>query len=137
MPHDEGTGPEPVMMSLEGDGTPGMAHLYWNAVDRAEMYDVIQGDLNEVSIANGEILLGPVHVLASGQAGASYSEGPSGAIPAVGSAFFYLVQYREGQNASGWGTESSPWPAEPTSCDIGCPGEPIASSVASMSIKRR
>ena len=94
------------------------------------MYDVIQGDLGEVSVANGEISLGPVHVLASGQTGASYSEDPSGAIPTVGSAFFYVVQYRERQSASG-GTESSPWRAEPSFCDLGCPGDPVASSVAS------
>jgi len=137
VPHDEGSGPEPVMMSLEGDGTPEMAHLYWNPVSGAEVYDVIQGDLSQVSVSNKEISLGPVHVLASGQIGASYSEGPSGAIPVVGSAFFYLVQYREGQFVSGWGTESSPWPAEPSSCDIGCPGEPITLSVASMTVRRK
>ncbi|PYT15614.1 MAG: hypothetical protein DMF51_06355, partial [Acidobacteria bacterium] len=125
------------MMSVEEDSTPGMAHLYWNAVPGAEMYDVIQGDLSEVSVSNGEISLGPVHVLGSGQPGASYREGPSGAIPVVGSAFFYLVQYREGQSASGWGTESSPWPAEPSFCDIGCPGEPVVSSVASMTVHRK
>jgi len=129
VPHDEEMGPEPVMVSLEGDGTPVMAHLYWNEVSGAQSYDVIQGDLAEVSESNGEIRLGPVHVLASGQTGASYSEGPSRATPAMGRVFFYLVQYREGQTVSGWGTESSPWPAEPSSCDIGCPGEPVVSSV--------
>jgi len=137
VPNDEGTGPEPVMMSLEGDGTQGMAHLYWNAVSGAEMYDVIQGELSQITVSSGTISLGPVHVLASGQTGASYSEGPSGAIPTVGRAFFYLVQYRDGQSASGWGTESSPWPAEPSFCDIGCPGEPVAPSVASITIKRK
>lgn len=101
VPHDEGTGPEPVMLSLEGDGTPGMAHLYWNAVGGAEMYDVIQGDLGHLTVSNGEIWLGPVHVLAAGQIGTSYSEGPSGEIPTVGKVFLYLVQFREGQSASG------------------------------------
>ena len=123
VPHDEGVGPEPVMMNVEADGTPGMAHLYWNAVSGAEMYDVIQGDVSQVSESNGEIWLGPVHVLTSGQTGSSYTEDPSGEIPTIGRAFFYLVQYREGQSVSGWGTESSPWPAKPSSCDIGCPGE--------------
>jgi FG-GAP-like repeat/Thrombospondin type 3 repeat/FG-GAP repeat len=137
VPHDEGTGPEPVIMSLEGDGTPGMAHLYWNAVNGAEMYDVIQGDLGQVTVSSGKISLGPVHVLASGQTGASYTEGPSGAIPSAGKAFFYLVQYREGQNASGWGTESSPWPAEPSTCDIGCPGKPLVASGASTTVHRK
>ena len=132
VPHDLGTGPEPVMLNVEEDGTTRMAHLYWNPVSGAEMYDVIQGDLGQVTVSKGEISLGPVHVLASGQSGAGYSEGPGGAIPVVGSAFFYLVQYRDGQSVSGWGTESSPWPAEPSFCDIGCPGEPVVSSVASV-----
>jgi hypothetical protein len=123
VPRDEGTGPEPVMMRLEGNGTPGMVYLYWNVVSGAEMYDVIQGVLDQVTASNGEIRLGPVHVLASGQIGPTYSEGSSGVTPTAGSAFFYLVQYREGQSSSGWGTESSPWPAVPT-CDLGCPGNP-------------
>jgi len=137
VPQDEGTGPEPVMVNVEGEGTPGMAHLYWNAVSGAEMYDVIQGDLSQISVVDREIWLGPVHVTASGQTGASYSEGPSGTIPSVGRAFFYLVQYRAGQSASGWGTESSPWPAEPSSCDVGCPGETMAPSVASRTTRRK
>src|SRR2546428_14063327 len=65
VPLDEGTGPEPVMMNVEGDGATGMAHLYWNAVIAAQMYDVIQGDLGQVTESNGEISLGPAHVLGS------------------------------------------------------------------------
>ena len=125
------------MLDVEEGGTPGTAHLFWNAVGGAEVYDVIQGDLTQVSESNREIRLGPVHVLASGQLAASYSEGLSGAIPPVGRAFFYLVQYRQGTSASGWGTESSPWPAEPSSCDIGCPGEPVAFSAGSTIMKRK
>ena len=131
VPHDEGIGVEPVQVSVEGDGAPGMAHLYWNTVPGAEMYDVIQGDLSQVSESNGEIWLGWVHVLASGQSGTSFSEGSAGEVPPIGKAFFYLVQFRDGLSASGWGTESSPWPAEPTSCDLGCPGEMIGTSIAS------
>lgn len=93
-------------------------------------YDVIQGDLGQVTQSNGVIHLGPVHVLVSGQIGTCYSEGLSGGIPATGSALFYLVQYREGQSASAWGTESSPWPAEPSSCDVACPGDPATGSGA-------
>src|SRR4029077_8704751 len=106
-------------------------------VSAAEMYDLIQGDLNRVSVSNGVTWLGRVHVLASGQSGTSYAEGAGGAGPSVGMAFFYLVQYRQGQSASGWGTESSPWPAEPSSCALGCPGAPVAPSVASVTTKRR
>jgi hypothetical protein len=67
----------------------------------------------------------------------SYSEESSGAIPSAGQAFFYLVQYRQGQSASGWGTESSAWPAEPSSCDTGCPGEPVLSAGGSRAPKRK
>jgi len=137
VPHDEGAGPEPVLMHLEGDRTPGMGHLYWNAVPGAEMYDIIQGDLSQLSESNGVIWLGPVHVLASSLSLPSYAEAPTGAIPSTGSAFFFLVQYREGQTASGWGTESSPWPVEPSWCDMGCPGESVAPAVASKAINRR
>ena len=137
VPHDQGTGPEPVMMSLEGDGVPGMARLYWNAVSGAERYDVIQGDVGRISVSDGEIRLGAVHVVTSGQIEASCSESSSGAIPALGRAFFYLVQYREGKNLSGWGTESSPWPAAPTSCDTGCPGDLVASSAESRTNRRK
>ena len=95
------------------------------------MYDVIQGEVSQITQLNGKICLGLVQVLATGQSGTSYSEESNGALPPPGSAFFYLVQYRDTQSASGWGTESSPWPAEPTSCDIGCPGEAGGTSVAS------
>lgn len=137
VPHDLGAGPEPVSLGLEGDGTTGMAHLYWNAVTGAEMYDLIEGDLSQVTTQNGILWLGPVHVQASAQSQTSYSEGSSGTIPPVGGAFFYLVQYRDGLAASGWGTESSPWPAEPTSCDSGCPGELIQPSIASSEPLRK
>jgi hypothetical protein len=130
VPHDTGTGPEPLILSLEGAGTPGLAHIYWNAVMRAEVYDVIRGDLDQVGESGGKTSLGRVHVLASGPTGESHTESPDGAVPTVGKAFFYLVQYRQGQSASGWGTESSPWPTEPASCDIGSPGQsPLTSSV--------
>ena len=137
VPHDEGAGPEPVMMNLESVESLGLARIHWNTVAGAQMYDVIQGDLDRVTRSNGDTWLGPVHVLASGQTGTYWSEAPAGASPVMGAAFFYLVQYREGQSASGWGTESSPWPAQPSSCDIGCPGQPIGPSAVSANRPRK
>jgi len=122
VPHDLGTGPEPLLMNLEPDGTSGMAHLYWNEVPGALKYDVIQGNLDQATAHSGTLWLGPVHVLASGVAATSYREGSTGAVPATGKAFFYLVQYWDAQAPSGWGTETAPWPEEPTRCDLGCPG---------------
>ena len=128
--------PIPVSLGLEPDGTQGMAHLYWNTVSGAETYDVIRGELSQVKAQDGVIWLGPVHVMASGQSGTSYSEDSSAALPSAGQVFF-LIQYRTGLTASGWGTESSPLPAEPTSCDIGCPGEVIGATIASGDPRRK
>ena len=126
VPHDEGRGVEPVMIRLEGNGPQGRISISWNRVYRAEAYDVIQGDLGQVTASNGVTHLGSVHVLATGQVGTTYSEDSVGVTPSVGRAFFYLVQSREGHTSSGWGTESSLWPAVPDSCDIVCPGDPLA-----------
>ncbi len=86
-------------------------------------YDVIQGALEQVTEQSGTLWLGPVRVLASGLPVTSYTEGSTAAIPAMGKAFFYLVQYWDAQTPSGWGTETAPWPEEPTHCDPACPGE--------------
>jgi hypothetical protein len=67
------------------------------------------------------LALGPVKVLASGLPGTSWMEGPEAAIPEVGNAFFYLVQYHDAKGASGYGTASAPLPREPASCNGGCP----------------
>ncbi len=136
VPHDLGTGPEPVMMRVEGGDAPGMARLFWNVVPGAEMYDVIQGDISQVTHSEGKTWLGFVHVLATGQGATSLSEGSTGAIPSAGDAFFYLVQYRDAKGASGWGTESSPWPVQPASCDVACPGEMTTSSASSSGAPR-
>jgi len=126
VPHDLGRGPEPLAIDVEPNGTPQLAHLYWNAVPGAQFYDVIEGNLGQVEKRDGELRLGAVQVLASGTTETSYSEGASGIVPAIGQALFYLIQYRDGQGSSGWGTESDPWPAVPTSCDTACPGETSA-----------
>lgn len=121
--HDLGMGPEPLMIYLEGIGTSGIAHVFWNAVPGADAYDLIQGDLDKVTVHNGVLWLGPVQMLASGTAMTGYTEEAAGRLPETGKVFFYLVQYRDGPNVSGWGTESAPWPEEPTSCNAGCTGD--------------
>jgi len=132
VPHDQGQGPEPLSVRLEPDGTTGMAHLFWSAVAGAQTYDVISGDIANVRVDGNRIALGAVRVPARMIATTSLVEGtptfsPS-AIPPVGSAFFYLVQYRDVSGPSGFGTESAPLPSEPLSCDGGCPGSETQSS---------
>jgi len=61
-------------MNLEPAGTLGMAHLFWNEVPGALRYDVIQGDLDQVTAQPGMLSLGPVRVLASGITGTTFTE---------------------------------------------------------------
>src|SRR3989338_221796 len=124
-------------MHVEPNGMPGMAHLYWTAVQGAQGYDVIAGDVESLRVDGAMISLGEVRVPARALTGTSWTEGngslPEDAtpqIPATGRAFFYLVQYRDAHGASGFGTVSVPWPREPVSCIEGCPGAEAQTATA-------
>jgi len=119
--HDQNGGPEPLLMRLEPDGTPGMVRVYWPATPGWTVYDMISGDLSLTRVENGQLSLGPVRVLVRGTTETSYSEGDAGVIPPMGGAFFYLIQPHAGGGGLGYGTESAPWPRVPVSCDGGCP----------------
>jgi hypothetical protein len=121
VPHDQGQGPEPLLMRVEPGGTPGMVRLYWPAVPGAVGYDVISGALSRIVVQNGTLSLGPVEVLARGTTDTEVSEGAMGVIPSTGECVFYLVQSRTALRGVGYGTESAPWPRVPSSCDGGCP----------------
>ncbi len=123
VPREVGQGPEPLAVRAEPDEAPGMVHLFWNEVAGAQGYDVIEGDLGDLEAEVVRVNLGAVHVPARLTAETSWREGTAGPMPVAGRAFFYLVQYRSGRDASGFGTESTPLPREPSSCDGGCPGE--------------
>jgi len=124
VPHDLGSGPEPLIIHVEPGGAAGTAHVYWNAAPGADTYDLIQGDLGQVGARDGTLWLGSVRVLTSGSSSTTFNDAGAAAIPARGRVSFYLVQYRNAQGPSGWGTESGPWAAEPSSCDPACPGAP-------------
>jgi hypothetical protein len=122
VPHDQGQGPEPLLMHLESV-TPGTAaqRIFWPAIAGATGYDVIRGTLRQVRLENGTINLGAVSVLARNTTLTSVSEPSSTPVPEVGETFFYLVQERTADRATGWGSEPAPWPRAPGSCEGGCP----------------
>jgi hypothetical protein len=128
VPHDEGHGPEPLLMQVApatsgatGQPTAGTTsvRLYWPSVDGATGYDVITGDLSAWHLENGVLNLGAVQVLARSTTATSLTE-PTVATPAVGHAFFYLIQQHTDLGAAGYGTETGPWPRVPGSCVGGC-----------------
>ncbi len=130
VPHDLGSGPEPLVMQVEPAGSGGQAHLFWSSVPEAVAYDLIEGDLDQVSRQEGQLSLGPVRVLARGASGTSYTEPAPAPQPAPGKAFFYLLQSWSAAGASGYGTATAPWPEQPSYCDGGCPGT-LGGAVAS------
>ena len=121
VPHDQGTGPEPLLMHLEANGLPDMARISWPALPGLLAYDVIAADLTEVSITNGHLYLSSARVLARGTSGTAYVEDGDGIVPSAGRAIIYLVQQRTSDGGAGYGTASAPWPREPLSCDGGRP----------------
>jgi len=127
VPHDLGEGPDPVSLRLEPAGAAGLARVYWNAVNGAQAYDVIAGDVASLKMEVNRITLGAVRVPARLITSSSFLEGEGSlsavALPPAGRAVFYLVDYRAGHGTSGFGTEAVPLPLEPVSCDGGCPGE--------------
>jgi FG-GAP-like repeat/Thrombospondin type 3 repeat len=130
VPRDEGHGPEPLLMQVAPatNGTSGQptggttsVRLFWPSVEGATGYDVITGDLAAWHVENGVLDLGAVRVLARSTTVTSVTEMATSAEPAVGHAFFYLIQQRTAEGAAGYGTETGPWPRVPASCDSGCP----------------
>jgi hypothetical protein len=121
VPHDQGGGPEPLLMQLQPDATPGMVRIDWPAIEGALGYDVISGDLSQATVVNHVLSLDGVRVLARGTTATSLDEGSGGAIPPVGTAILYFIQARTNAGGLGYGTESAPWPRVPGACDGGCP----------------
>jgi FG-GAP-like repeat/Thrombospondin type 3 repeat/HYR domain len=129
VPHDQGQGPEPLLMRVERAATGGRsggastgataARIYWPAIAGATGYDVITGDLSAWRVANGVLDLGTVQFLARSITVTSLVE-PTAALPAVGHAFFYLIQQHTDLGAVGYGTETGPWPRVPGACVGGC-----------------
>jgi hypothetical protein len=126
VPHDQGQGPEPLLMQL-APVTSGSSALQiaWPTVNDAIGYDVIRGLLSSVHVEDNVLNLGTVVVLARRISGTTVLEPIPSPNPEVGQGFFYLIEQVTSQGAVGYGTESAPWPRVPVSCVGGCPGEGV------------
>ncbi|HYV84597.1 MAG TPA: choice-of-anchor D domain-containing protein [Patescibacteria group bacterium] len=118
VPHDLSHGPEPLLMHVENAGEN--TRLYWPVVTGATGYDVIRGDLEALRAEGSKTDLGAVTVLAR-DVGVTALVDSSAIEPAAGRGFFYLIQSRANQRATGYGTESAPRPRIPSACEGGCP----------------
>src|SRR5437867_2128638 len=66
VPHDLGSGPEPNLLQVSSAGSSDLTQLAWPSLPGAIGYDVIRGDLRQITLAPNRILLGTVLVLARG-----------------------------------------------------------------------
>jgi hypothetical protein len=121
VPHDPGSGTEPLLLQLEPYATGGRVRILWAGVPGAYGYDLIQGDLAAMRVEDRQTVLGAVSVLARGTAGTVWVETATAESPPPGRGFFYLAQARTAQGGTGFGSEAAPWPRVPASCAGGCP----------------
>jgi hypothetical protein len=122
VPHDMGIGAEPLTLRLQPGETAGSAWIFWDPVAGATGYDLIAGDLSNVKSKPNLLSLGQVTVLAAGTQATDFSESSGSPAPAVGKAWFYLLQYRQADGtAAGYGSVTAALPREPASCGGACP----------------
>ena len=121
VPHDQGQGMEPLVLTVEPNGSPGFVDLSWIGVTGSLGYDVLRGDLANLRAVEGRLSLGSVQVLARGTIETGTPEAVKTKALPVGRAQFYVVQYRDLSGPSGYGTVTAPLPREPEWCGAGCP----------------
>ena len=123
VPRIDPSGIDPLRILLDDEGALASSKISWDPVPDATGYDLIRGDLSQISRQPDFISLGEVAVLARAVQESNLIEPPDPAVPQVGKVFFYLAQYRfPDGSVSGYGTESTALPREPVSCIAGCPG---------------
>jgi hypothetical protein len=110
---------DPLTLTLTHSGSGGGVLVSWTVAGGT--YDVITGLLGGFTVLDSELRIGNVEVLGAGLAATSVLDDPPRLQPAPGQAVFYLVQYHDGLQATGYGTEPVPWPRVPTACAGGCP----------------
>ena len=120
VPHDLGSGPEPILLQVSQVDPRNATRIAWPMMPGATGYDVIKGDLQQITSVPNHTFLGTVQVLARSTTQDSIVD-DSVEGPAPGNGFFYLVQPRTPQSGLGYGSASSASPLEPLACVGGCP----------------
>jgi hypothetical protein len=101
IPHDLGGVTEPLMLTA-WDTDIG-TELSWTAVAEAQVYNVIRGRMDDIREHQDYYHLGNVDCVGSGLLNPTTVVLEDSEFPAIGEAYFYLVEYDDGQR-SGFGT---------------------------------
>ncbi len=106
-PHDKSGKTDPVDLSV--DETAAGTMLSWDAVAGASYYNVIRGRVGQLARTAAGYDLGHVICVRAQSTATDTSGDEDTTVPAVGEAFFYLVEYQDGLH-SGYGTETAAKP---------------------------
>jgi DNA-binding beta-propeller fold protein YncE len=107
VPHDMDGVEEPLAIRV--DQSPEGTVLEWGAVPGASTYDVARGRVSDLGESSDSFSLGALTFLARATQRTTTLGSEDREVPAVGEAFFYLVEYR-GETTSGFGTASAAKP---------------------------
>lgn len=112
VPHEQtGLGlAEPLLLSVE-DTLNGTV-VRWNEIYDAQSYNVIRGSLSDLLETASVIDIGPLACIEERSLDTSTEGWEDQVVPAVGTGFFYLVEYRAGGNSS-YGSETVGKPRTP------------------------
>jgi Thrombospondin type 3 repeat len=110
VPHNFGGVVDPIRLAVSKTGSGTV--VSWAPVPGALHYNVIRGRLADVVRAASFINLGTVTCIESASLDTSTAGREDAEVPAAGQAFFYLVEYDDGQ-ASSYGSESAGAPEIP------------------------
>lgn len=111
VPRNKASGVDPLQLTLSQ--TDAGTLVQWEQVTDAIRYDVIRGSLADLTEIQEAIQLGAVECIEAGSADLTTVGNEDIAIPAPGSAFFYLVDYDNGDRWSSPGSVDASKPRVP------------------------
>jgi hypothetical protein len=98
VPHNQGGVTEPVMLTVEENGSGTLVE--WTEAPGAMHYNVIRGETKSLKDQDEFYHLGRLTCIASGLTDPTMAGMEDPDLPPVGEAFFYLVEYSDGQPSS-------------------------------------
>jgi hypothetical protein len=98
VPHDRGGVTEPVMLTVEENGSGTLVE--WTEAPGAMFYNVIRGEVRNLKDQDEFHHLGRLTCIASGLTDPTMAGMEDPELPPIGEAFFYLVEYNDGQPSS-------------------------------------
>ncbi len=112
VPHDLGSGADPVALRFAAGSGTGSLDLVWSPAPGATRYDVAFGALGTLRFQRNRTTLIATREIQLPSTQASIADPSDPAGPAAGGAWFYLVQYHDDRGPTGYGTAGAPWPIE-------------------------